>query len=76
MADIIHLGNWRVRSPMGREKTRWRKPIWRSWPPLLWICLLVVVSAVVALVYVFSEHESAAEPEIAVEDCGFDRERD
>ncbi len=54
---------------MGLVKNRRRKPIWRSWPPLLWICLLVVVSAVVALVYVFSAHESAAEPEIAVEDC-------
>ena len=36
---------------------------------MLWICLLVVVSTVVALVYVFSAHESAAEPERAVEDC-------
>ena len=54
---------------MGHVKTRWRKSIWRSWPPLLWICLFLVVSAVVALVDCFSAYESAAAPERAVEDC-------
>ena len=54
---------------MGREKTRGRKPIGRSWPPWLWICLFLVVSAVVALVDVFSAHERAAASESAVEDC-------
>ena len=54
---------------MGHVKTRWRKPIWRRWPLLLWICLFLVISAVVELVAVFSTHESAAAPERAVEDC-------
>ena len=53
---------------MGREKTRGRKPVWRSWPPWLWICLFLVVSAVVTLVDVFSAQERAAAPERAVED--------
>ena len=45
---------------MGLVKTRWRKPIWRRWPPLLWLCLFLAVSAVFAQVDGFSVHESAA----------------
>ena len=53
---------------MGLVKTRRRKQTWRRWPPLLWICLFLLVSAVFALVDGFSVHESAAAPERAVED--------
>ncbi len=53
---------------MGIVKTRWRTPIWRRWPPLLWICLFLGVSTVVALVYAFSAHESALASERAVDD--------
>ena len=55
---------------MGIVKTRWQKPIWRRWPSLLWICLLLGVSTVVTLVDVFSVRErAAATEERAVEDC-------
>ena len=53
---------------MGLVKTRRRKQTWRRWPPLLWICLFLLVSAVFALVDGFSVHESTAAPERAVED--------
>ena len=54
---------------MGLVKTRWRKPIWRRWPPWLWICLFLAVFVIFALVDSFSAHESAAVPEREVEDC-------
>ena len=55
---------------MGFVKTRWRTPIWRRWPPLLWICLLLGVSTVVTLVDVFGVRERAAvAEERAGEDC-------
>ncbi len=55
---------------MGLVKNRWRKPAWRRWTPLLWICPFLVVSAVFVLVDVFSVREkAAAAEERAVEDC-------
>ena len=54
---------------MGLVKNRWRKPAWRRWTPLLWICPFLVVSAVFVLVDGFSVHETAPAPEIAGEDC-------
>ena len=54
---------------MGFVRTRRRKSIWRRWPPLLWICLLLGVSTVVTLVDVFSVRERAAASERAVDDC-------
>ena len=54
---------------MGLVKNRWRKPAWRIWTPLLWICPFLVVSAVFVLVDGFSVHETAPAPEIAGEDC-------
>ena len=55
---------------MGLVKNRWRKPAWRRWTPLLWICPFLVVSAVFVLVDGFSVHEkAAAAEERAGEDC-------
>ena len=54
---------------MGIVEIRRRKPIWRRWPPLLWICLLLGVSTVVTLVDVFGVRESVLASERAVEDC-------
>ena len=54
---------------MGLVKTRRRKPIGRSWPPLLWICPFLLVAVVFTLVDSCSVRERAAIPERAVEDC-------
>ena len=54
---------------MGLVKTRLRKPMWRRWPPLLWICPFLLVAAVFTLVDSCSVRERAAVPEeSAVED--------
>ena len=53
---------------MGLVRTRWRKPIWRRWPPLLWICPFLLVAVVFTLVDVFSAHECAPASERAVDD--------
>ena len=53
---------------MGFVKARWRTPIWRRWPPLLWICPFLLVAVVFTLVDAFSTHESAPAQERAVDD--------